>query len=230
MRSRLHALLFGVAIFVLASLSMIVFYAREFVLAFWLTIALIVAYPFAFVVFVHILAGNGKLGAKKILLLTSTITIVAVAVTNVAWLIGTPTWSFSVTTDKSSYRLGEDVEVRVTLTNTGFISHSFTFLLSDPILVSIEYQPTENPTSTLQVWYSPHRMETTRFSLGPNQSLQRTFIWNQTITTNCWFFNQSYMLGTYQIVAWIQDAEAIIEIPSAYTLFIAYTSMKITSS
>ena len=229
MKLRFHVLWFSLLIFILAAVGTFTFYARQFVLTFWLTMALLVAYPCVFAIFVPLLMGDGRLAMKKILLLTVSITIVAIAATNFAWVVTTPKWSFSVTTDKSSYEIGEDVKITVSLKNIGFITHSFESALKDPVMVSVEYQPTENPTSTIQVWYTPYHLETTQFSLAPSYSLERHFIWNQTNTVNPWLWNTSYMPGTYQLVAFIPDAKAELLIPhGAHTLFISYTDFKVS--
>jgi hypothetical protein len=229
MKPRSCVLWFSLLVFVLAAVGTVAFYIRQFVLTFWLTMALLVAYPCVFAIFVPLLTGDGRLAVKKILLLTASITIVAIAVTNSVWVVITPKWSFSVTTDKSSYEVGENVKITVSLKNVGFITHSFESALRDPVMVSVEYQPTENPTSTIQVWYSPYHWENTQFSLAPSYSLERHFIWNQTNTANPWFSNASYMPGTYQLVAFIPDAEAEILIYyGAHTLFISRAGFNVS--
>ncbi len=230
MNSKLHLLLFSAAIFILTAIGLIVFYLGRLVLTFWLILAYIIAYPCIFAIFIPQLTSEGKLNGKKILLLTLSITLISITATSSVWTLITPNWSFSVATDKSSYKLGEDVKITITLKNAGYITHSFKSAVSNPILVSVEYQYSDNPTQTYQVWYSPFHRSMTEFSVGPNESLERTFIWNQTNTANPWFWNQTYTSGTYEIVAWIQDAKAEIEIPGAHTLFIAYTSINVTSS
>jgi hypothetical protein len=99
MKLRFGVLWFSVLIFVLAAVGTFTFYTRQFVLTFWLTMVLLVAYPCVFAIFIPLLMGDGRLAAKKILLLTVSITIVAIAVTNFVWVVTTPKWFFSVTTD-----------------------------------------------------------------------------------------------------------------------------------
>jgi len=227
MKPGLTTLLFGLTIFVLAIVGMIAFYVQEFAIAFWLTIALLVAYPCAFIIFVPLLTGDGRLSAKRIFLLTSIVTILALALANVAWVIITPKWSFSVTTDKSSYKIGENIGITVSLRNMGYITHSFESSISNPVLVSIEYQHTENPTSTVQVWYSPFETEVTEFSVGPNSFLERQFTWNQTSTVNLWL-NEEIEPGIYWIEAFIPRVASVHV--SSSPLFHAAETINITST
>lgn len=227
MKLRLTILLFWLTIFGLTTLGMIAFYTRELALAFWLTFVVIIAYPCTFAIFVPLLTGDGRLSAKKILLLTSSITILAIAVVNVAWVIVTPKWSFSVATDRSSYKMGEDVKIAVSLRNVGYITHSFKSSISNPVVVTIEYQHTENPTSRIQVWYSPFGREVTEFSVGSNFSLERQFIWNQTLTVNQWF-SEEIKPGIYWIQAYIPHAASFTI--SSSPIFYAAETITIAST
>jgi len=204
-------------IFVLATVGMIVYYTDQFAVTFWLTIGLIVAYPCTFIIFVPLLTGGGKLSGKKILLVTFSITIISVAVSSSVWTIVTPKWSFSVTTDKPTYSLGENVQIVVSLDNLGFIPHSFKSSLSNPVLVTIETQ------SLSQVWYSSFHRNITEFTIFPHQSLERTFIWSQT--------NIHYTLeiepDKYYIVAFIPHATSNDTFWNR--IFYAETSITITS-
>jgi len=223
MTSRLYLLLFSVAIFVLTALGVVVVYVGNFALSFWLIIAYLIAYPCIFAL-ISVPAGKGKLSWKKIFLLTFSITIIAIAVTSSVWTIVTPRWSFSVATDKTTYALGESVEITVSLENLGFITHSFTSRVSDPIVVSILHGLSE-------VWFSPPHENKTEFSIRPKESLERHFIWNQTNTSNPWFWNQTYMPGTYSIYAFIPSTDSERVIPwDVNNLFMAWTSISITST
>jgi len=226
MNSRLYLLLFSLAIFILTAIGVVVVYVGEFALSFGLIIAYLIAYPCIFAL-ISVPAGKGKLSWKRIFLLTFSITIIAIAVTSSVWTIVTPRWSFSVATDKTTYALGESVEITVSLENLGFITHSFTSRVSDPIVVDILY----GGGLGYEVWFSPPHENNTEFSIGPKESLERHFIWNQTNTSNPWFWNQTYMSGTYSIYAWIPstDSESVIFI-DMNNLFLAWTSISITST
>jgi len=223
MNSRLYLLLFSLAIFILTAMGVVVVYVGEFALSFWLIIAYLIAYPCIFAL-ISVPTGKGKLSWKRIFLLTFSITIIAIAVTSSVWTIVTPRWSFSVATDKTTYALGESVEITVSLENLGFIIHSFTSRVSDPIVVEILRGLSE-------VWFSPPHENNTEFSIGPKESLERHFIWNQTNTSTPWLWNQTYMPGTYVIYAWIPstDSERVI-LWDMNNLFVAWTSISITST
>jgi hypothetical protein len=71
------------------------------------------------------------------------------------WAIIIPRWSFSIITDKSTYELGEPVQIKVTLQNVGSITHSFTSAVSNPLVVQILRHPHS------EVWYSKPNEQTT---------------------------------------------------------------------
>lgn len=196
MKFRSYILLFSVAIFILTALGLAYLYYKTLVLPFWFALAYIVAWAWVFASAADFFVGNGKLSGKKFLLLTFGVMIISTTVTHSVWTIVTPRWSFSVTTDKSSYNLGEDVQIIVSLENLGFIEHSFKSAVNIPFVVSVEMVH-DNPTLKTQVWYSPCHPEATKYTLSPHQSLERTFTWNQTNTVNPWFWNQTYTPGTY---------------------------------
>ena len=168
-----------------------------------------------------------KLSRKKVLLLTFSLTIIAIVIAYSVWTMVTPRWSFSVVTDKSTYRLGEDVKITVSLKNLGFITHSFKSRVIDAVVVGIEYQYTENPTLTYQVWYSPFYENITEFAIKPNQSLERNFIWNQTKSINIQF-GEEVEPGSYYVEAFIPSADSTMPL-SVDNLFWATTEISITS-
>lgn len=218
MKLRFYVLWFSLLIFVLAAVGTVAFYIRQFILSFWLKLALLIAYPCVLAIFVPLLTGDGKFTTKKILLLTTSITITAIAVTNLVLIVVTPKWSFSVTTDKSSYEVGEDVKITVSIKNLGFIAHSFESAISDPAMVSIEHQ--------YQVWYSPFQRSITEFSIGPKESLETILIWNQTKLVNIQF-GEEIEPGSYVIEAFTPRASSFHI--SSNPLFYAETSINITS-
>jgi len=227
MELRSYILLFSLLIFVLAAVGVTIFYSTQFVLSFWLTLALIIAYPCTIAIFFPLLTGNSKLSRKKLLLLTFSVTIISIAVSSSIWTIITPKWSFSVTTNKTAYSLEENVEITVSLKNMGFITHAFKSRINNPIVVSIEYQHTENPTSRIQVWFNPFQEDITEFSVGPNLSLNRQFIWNQTKSTNLWI-GEEIEPGIYWIQAFIPEYSSSMPI-GVDNIFSAWTSINITS-
>jgi hypothetical protein len=168
-----HILLFSAAIFVLTTVGLVVVYVWKHV-PFWLSLAYIFICPLVFAFAVDFLVGGNKLSGKKVLLLTVAIMVTAATLTSSVWTIVAPRWSFSVSTEKLVYRLGEDVQITASLENLGFISHSFASATNDPVVVSIE-----TPGGG-QVWYSPYHLSETEFTLAPYQTLIRTFTWNQT--------------------------------------------------
>ena len=232
MKFRLYVLAFCVVVFSLTAIGLTALYTRlSQPQILWLPFAYVIAISCTYTLLVQpLLTGERKLSSKKMILLAFSMIIIGGVVTHSVWTIITPKWSFSVAADKSTYILGENVKIATSLRNLGFITHLFRSSLSDPVVVSVEYQPTQNPTETYQVWYSPYHWKTAEFSIGSNESLERNFIWNQTNTANPWFWDVPYMAGTYEVFAWIQDAEAEIPVRGAHTLFIAYTSFNVTSA
>lgn len=215
---RLYTLLFCVAVFILTVIAWVVVHVGNYVLTFWLIFACIIAYPCIYAIFLPLLTGDGKLSEKRILLLAFCVIIIATAVTSSVWTVITPKWSFAVATDKSSYRFGEDVKITVSLKNLGLFIHSFKSALSDPVLVSVASKRHS------QVWYSPYHRSITEFSIGPKESLERNFIWNQ---TNIHSPEKEIGPGIYYIKAFIPSERADIGWDD---LFRAWTSINITSA
>ncbi len=228
-RSKLHVFLFSAAVFILTCIAYagsLVYVFPPFLLIFIFIVAFFLLLAFAS----DVLMARFKWSAKKLLLLTLGVMLTAAIVTQTVWTIMTPSWSFSVTTDKPTYSLGENVKITATLKNTGFISHSFKSKVSDPVLVLISQR--RQWGSEISVWWTPFwNEEITEFSLSPGQALQRSFTWNQTNIANPGFWNQTYMPGTYRVVAFIPDANADSVIPIySYDLFYASTNINITQS
>jgi len=171
---------------------------------------------------------------KKIIAVALIVIAVGLAVPYSAWIVVVPNWSFSVTTDTSTYELGEPVHIRVTLENLGHIEHSFTSRDSNPVLILIFWNEIFRDVT---VWVSAYDLIITDFAIPPYQPLERTFTWNQSNTLHHgeeW--NQTYMPGTYIIKAFIPNPQfasighiyyGYIEY---YSLFRAQTSINITST
>jgi len=116
------------------------------------------------------------------------------------WVIVTPNWVFYVTTDKPVYNVGELIQITVTLENRGYIPHSFTSPISEPIEIYIAYWI---PGFGTTVWWSGHTLNSTTFTLLPNQKLTRTFVWDQTDIAWSAPYNHTGKPGEYRITAFI---------------------------
>jgi hypothetical protein len=164
-----------------------------------------------------------QLSKKRIIGIALIVIAIGLAVPYSAWIVVVPNWSFSVTTDKSTYELGEPVQIRVMLENLGFISHSFTCAISDPVFFSILRDDYGH------VWYSKYYDKTaTYFTVSSHQTLERTFTWNQ---TNIYQPEKELELGTYTIKAFIPRPQADFSLEvERDPLFYARTSINITSS
>jgi hypothetical protein len=220
MRFRLRILLFCVIIFVLAVIGLMIVYSGEEILRFWSTFAYIITLLCVYVFLAHpLLVGDRKLSCKKVALLTVSMMMTGLIFAHSVWTIVTPNWVFSVATDKSTYSLGEDAQITVSLENAGFIAHSFKSSFSDPVIVSIERFVHR------QVWYSPFHHEVTEFTVPAHQSIAWVFIWNQT--------NKNYPAmgiepGKYYIKAVIESATS--DSPFWDPIFYASASINVTST
>jgi len=143
--------------------------------------------------------------------------LLVIVVASSVWIYITSKWAFSVTTDKSTYRLGENVRITVNLKNVGYITHSFNSRVVDPVIISITF-------FAAQVWYSPFNESNTEFSIEPNEFLERNFVWNQ---TNIHFPESEIDPGNYRIKAFIPRVSAgyISDDP----VFQAYTGITIAA-
>ena len=165
-----------------------------------------------------------RFNRKRFLLLILSIVVVVVAFVG-TWIIVTPNWSFSVSTDKVSYRRHENVTITVSLENLGYITHSFKSCISDPVYVRVENVKFDYP-----VWYSlPIEHNITEFSIGPSASLKRTFVWNQTVYSEYGIvIDQLCPPGTYHVKVYIPEAQEDALAFEQY-LFRAYTTITIKS-
>lgn len=221
---RFYIALFSLAVFILAALGIAYVYLglrSPFLLAFGYVAAFALLLAFAN----DFLMDKYKLSGKKVLLLTFGVIAMATIVTQTVWTIVTPSWSFSVSTDKPTYGLGEEVNITASLKNTGFITHSFKSLVIDPVIIDIEYEYPTNPTITSYVWYNPIHQSITEFSIEPSKSLERIFIWNQ---TNAYYPEKKIEPGSYRIVAFIPSDDPDKGIGGNY-LFVTGTRINITA-
>jgi hypothetical protein len=221
MKFRFYTLLFCVVVFVLTAVGLAFLYYEVLVPPFLFIFAYLVAWILVFGFSFDFFIIGAKLSKKKFLLLTLGVIIISITVTHSVWNIVTPRWSFSVTTDKNTYRLGENVTITATLKNHGLIAHSFKSSISNPVVIHVRaYMITS-------IWYTPFNYETTEFTVFPNQPLERTFVWNQTKSVNI-EFGKEIEPGTYYIGAHIPgpSSEPFID----YEIFRAWTSINITST
>ena len=187
--------------------------------------AFVVGINVTFIGFVEIATDKTSLQAskRKIILLALSVIAIGLTIPYSVWTVITPNWAFSVTTDKSTYELGEPIQIGVTLENLGFIEHSLTSGVRDLAVISISSREFGH------VWYNcMHIFDwiDTQFTVPPHQSLERTFIWNQ---TNINFPEEEIEPGTYWIEAFIPKGESNrpIEVDN---LFWTSTSINITST
>jgi len=214
-----YTLLFSIVVFIVTSVGLAFLYYKMLDPPFWFTFAYIAAYPLLIILAYDLFVGGSKLSRKKLFLLFLGASIISAIVTHSVWIVVTPRWAFSVTTDKNTYRLGESVQITVSIENRGFIAHSFKSSISDPIVIFIR-------TSFLTyVWYTPYHYNITEFTVFPNQRLERTFVWNQ---TNIYHPEKEIEPATYYIGAHIPGSsfEPFID----YESFRAWASINITST
>ncbi len=117
------------------------------------------------------------------------------------WVVVTPKWTLSVTADKFSYALGENVTITVILENLGYIPHSITSSITNVVYVSI----TEFSGIEWTDWSIIPEVEKTTITVSPGYPLTKTIVWNQMNTYNPSRWNGTYKPGTYTIEACIPD-------------------------
>lgn len=215
---RLYTLLFCVTVFIINALGLAFYWYKMLVPPFWFGFAYPIAYILLIVLAHDFFIAGSKLSRKKSLLLVLGVLTISSIVTHSVWAIVTPRWSFSVTTDKNTYRLGENVQITVTLENHGLIAHSFKSSISDPVVVRIR-------TSWYHIWYTSSHYNITEFTISPNQPLERTFVWNQ---TNIYHPEKEIEPNKYYVHAHIPSSFA--KPPFDYPIFQAGTSINITST
>lgn len=147
--------------------------------------------------------------------------LVASAMLSFFWVLLTPRWLFTIATDKADYAIGENVQITVTLRNTGYLPQSVISAVTGPVIVSVE-------EFSAQVWWAPAdiKINQTTFTLTPNQFLVRTFVWNGSR------WSQERHPGTYTVKAMIPNAQihAISDVDTEDgRQFYAYTTINITS-
>ena len=219
MRFKSYPLLFSIVVFIVTAVGLAVLYYKILDPPFWFTFAYIAAYPLLVVLAYDLFIAGSKLSRKKLLLLFLGALIISAIVTHSVWAIVTPRWSFSVTTDKNTYRLGESVQITVSLKNNGLIAHSFKSSISDPVVIFVR------TSFYTHVWYTSYHYNITEFTVFPNHRLERTFVWNQ---TDIYHPEKEIEPATYYIGAHIPGSlsEPFID----YEIFRAWTIINITST
>jgi len=112
---------------------------------------------------------------RKWLFILLVLLIVAALIMYAVQVITAPNWSFKVVTDKTVYKLGENITITAVLKNNGYITHSFKAYYEDPIEVTIG-----KGTFPFGVWYSSNQKNIHDVSIPPGQTIERTVVWNQT--------------------------------------------------
>lgn len=222
MKSKFYILLFCIVIFLLTALGLVIAYIDKPFLTFYSIFAYPIALLCVYVFLVQPLLT--ELDGRKLVFLAFSVTIIAIPVTHSVWTIITPNWSFSVSTDKSIYNVGEQVQIRASLENHGFISHSFASSMCDPIVVTVSYVHTK-PTTKTEVWFSHHIYSSWKaeFIIPPHQSVERSFTWNQ---SNIHRPDIKIKAGTYLVEAIIPSRQVGVD----ENLFWAWTYINITAT
>lgn len=166
-------------------------------------------------------SGTDKLKLSFGAVLIIALILVVSAMLSFFWVLLTPRWSFTIATNKAVYVLDENVQITVTLKNTGYLSQSVTSGVTDPVIVSVE-------EFSAQAWWAPDdiQINQTTFTIAPNQSLTRVFIWDG------YWWNHERHAGTYTVKATIPNAQiheiSDVDSPGGRQ-FYAYTAIDITS-
>lgn len=227
---RLSLLAFSAWICVLtgASLATIDYYAGDVYI--WEYPLLVFGWVFAFAFAYDFVLDKRGFGGKRLIILVFCLIIASSGVTHAVYIVGTPKWSFAVSTDESSYIQNETIHIAVTLKNLGYIPHSFPSIVDPPIIVVIwnaDLVASSPPQPGLQVWYSVFvNKNQTTFTISPGQSFTRTFAWNQTYTES----SVQIGPGTYIIDAFVPDPSSYPLVEPYLSPFWAETIINITST
>jgi len=185
-----------------ASLATIVYYAGD--VYFWVYPLLVFGWIFAFTFAFDFVLNQRGFSGKRLIILVLCLMIASSGATHAAYIVGTPKWSFTVSTDKSTYMQNETIHITVTLKNLGYIPHSFSSNVDPPILVGVWTTDFYGsyPEKGLQVWYNVFVIKNqTSFTISPGESFTRTFAWNQTYS----YFSGQVGPRTYIVSAFVPD-------------------------
>jgi hypothetical protein len=224
---RLNLLMFSAYVCILTGASLAVTIYQE-VQSIWVYPILVSAWIFCFAFAFDYLQSNKKFSRSKSLVLILGLIIASSGVTYAVWVVGTPKWSFTISTDKSIYAPTEDVRITVTLTNLGYIPHSFSSMVDPPIIVEV-WSTDSNfgyLEKSLQTWYTPFlNQNQTMLTIPPGQSLTKTFAWNQTVIRP---YSLRVTPGIYLVDAFVPDLGQDLSTPLAP--FWAETHINVTAT
>jgi hypothetical protein len=130
----------------------------------------------------------------------------------------TSRWEFTVSTNKTDYAVGEEVQITMSLKNTGYLPQSIASAVPNPAIILIKRVPRAGYSNGYGgqyenkpvIWCFPYpltslELNQTMFTIAANHSLIRTFIWNQS-----WFESYNvtgwFVAGGYQLHAIIPQA------------------------
>jgi hypothetical protein len=229
---RLSLFAFSALICVLTGLSLAWTVYSEWGFYVWAVPLLALGWVFAFAFAFDYLLNKRGFSVKRLLLLAFCLIVASSGVTHAVWIVATPRWSFTLSTDRSTYVQNETVQITVTLKNVGYLTQSFLSTLDHPIIVDVWTTDLVGGylDRGLQVWYSPVADENqTMLTISPGQSLIRTFAWNQTPIYN----TQPPTIvapGTYIVEAFVPDPEFYPHTQPYLSPFWAETTINITST
>lgn len=147
------------------------------------------------------------------------------------WLVLTPSWSFTVVTDKTGYTSRENIQIAVTLKNTGYIPQTITSGFADPIAIWVRLDTVTNGDNP-DVWDSARpplsvHVVNTVFAVSPDKPLIRTFEFNQSYIDQI-YKSKPYLLFFNAVIpkADINGTSSVMQ--PDYQLFYAYTEITVT--
>ena len=157
-------------------------------------IFLVVGTNVTFIGLIEVATDKASLQKRKRKIVSIALIVIAIGpiVPHSVWTflgpIYTPNWTFSLTTDKATYELGELVQIKVTLENHGSVGHWFISCASNPVRVIIMRGAYHE-----HVWYSSNHDRKTKVMIPARQSLERTFIWNASMHDPDTYFIRAYI-------------------------------------
>lgn len=141
----------------------------------------------------------------------------------------TPNWVFTLATDKSSYVVGENVQITVTLKNRAFLSQSVASSVNSSFVVRI--LPVDY--SSMTAWCAPYQYSETILSARSGESIVRTYVWNTTDIANLYL--RDIYVGRELVSYWIwvsmpQKGPCEVANPEFDTPFIASVNINVTAA
>jgi hypothetical protein len=105
------------------------------------------------------------------------------------YIILAPNWSLKVTTDKATYRLGESVNITITLANRGYVTHTFPpERIEGGFVVTVLGQTTGSQTTLwwIRLGFSDTVIQN-GVTLEAGHALERNVFWDQTNTEDPYY-------------------------------------------